>query len=82
MLYKIGKNKGYDINGNLWNGDTLAQKPPITINSSKEFWCIVCKDVRPLTVAGGMIGSVEIGGYMCKAHEITLKNHLVWLQKS
>jgi hypothetical protein len=64
---KISLEKGRDRQGNLGLEDKIIEPASKPVDDD-HFWCIICQDIRPLTVKGGVIGSAEIGGWMCVIH--------------
>ena len=74
---------GRDQKGNLWYGDYMLiepshANPPI---DDLHFWCIVCNDIKPVNIDGGVISGIKLGGWMCAVHLIKAKNLLVDLEK-
>ena len=57
--------------GNIYSqGDLLVKAHPDNISvDDMHFWCVVCKDIRPLDMQGGVVASIEIGGWMCGHHQ-------------
>ncbi len=55
-----------DMKGNLWSENGLLEKAAIEVDEY-HFYCVNCKEVHPVTIAGGLRGSIEIGGYACNS---------------
>jgi hypothetical protein len=49
-------------------GNELKIDDPLAVVGEHQFWCIVCRAVKDLSI--GVVASIEIGGWACDHHTL------------
>jgi hypothetical protein len=59
----------FDRNGNWYENNQLVSPSMQISGSGLHFYCIVCKEFKPLDISCGIVADVEVGGWMCAYHK-------------